>query len=88
MTAKQMKLGDQIRRAVRASGLGNNELSRAVGIDKGAMSRFMAGKRGLSLEVLDRLAEVVKMDVVRRESASKPSGRSGRKAKSRERGKP
>lgn len=81
MTAKQMKLGDQIRRAMKASGLGNNELSRAVDIDKGAMSRFMSGKRGLSLEVLDRLAEVVKVDVVARGVKARPSRRPDRKAK-------
>lgn len=53
------KLSDQVRRAVEASGRTLTDLAAAVGISKSQMSRFMAGKRGLSMDVLDRLAAVV-----------------------------
>jgi hypothetical protein len=35
-------------------------------MDQGSMSKFMAGKCGLSLAVLDRLADVLCLDVVAR----------------------
>ena len=39
-------------------------ISELIGLDKSVMSRFMAGKSGLSVETLDRLGEVLKLRVV------------------------
>jgi len=58
------RLSDKIRAAVDASGLGRNEIARRARIDKGAFSRFMAGRTGLSLSTLDRLAEALRLDIV------------------------
>ena len=82
MTAKQMKLGEQIRRAARASGLGNNAIARIIGIDKAAVSRFLTGRAGLSLAVLEVLADMLGLDVVaRRPVKVAPPERPGRKPK-------
>jgi transcriptional regulator with XRE-family HTH domain len=64
MTKKQVKLIDQIRRAASECGMGQNALARAAGIDKGRMSRFISGERGLSMEALDALADVLNLRIV------------------------
>jgi hypothetical protein len=48
------------------------------------MSRFMAGRLGLSLQTLDALAEVLGLDVVARGPVNVPPlGRPGRKPKAK-----
>ena len=37
------------------------ELAEAAGVDRSVLSRFLAGKRSITLETLDRLAEVLKL---------------------------
>jgi transcriptional regulator with XRE-family HTH domain len=64
MGRKQGKLIDQIRRAARDCGMGQNALGRKVKIDKGTLSRFVRGKVGLSMESLDALADVLNLRVV------------------------
>jgi transcriptional regulator with XRE-family HTH domain len=61
---KPKSLGDQIRAAIDASGMSRNAVCKATGIDPGSMSRFMSGRVGLSLETLDRLAELLGLRVV------------------------
>jgi transcriptional regulator with XRE-family HTH domain len=58
------RFSDQIRNAVAGSELSRYELCKRTGFDQGALSRFMAGKSGLSLETLDRLAELLGLTVV------------------------
>ena len=70
--AKKLALSDQIRRAVDASGLSRYAICKAAQIDQGAMSRFMAGDAGLLLEALDRLGQVLNLEV-------KARGKKGRK---------
>jgi transcriptional regulator with XRE-family HTH domain len=64
MSARRIKLSDQIRRAVDASGVTRYRIAKASGINHAAMSRFMAGKGGLSVKTLDALADVIGLDVV------------------------
>ncbi len=59
---------NQIRRVVDESGLTRYAICKKAGIDQGTMSRFMAGKVGLSLATLDALAEVLGLDVVARKN--------------------
>lgn len=61
---KTDRLSDQIRRAVDSSGLSRYAVCKETGIDQGAFSHFMAGHRGLSLDSLDRLGEVLNLQVV------------------------
>ena len=58
-----MTITDQLRRAIRASGKSRYWLSGESGVDKAALSRFMAGKATLTLPSLDRLAEVLGLEL-------------------------
>ena len=60
----ERRFSDQIRDAVIASGMSRYAICKAIGLNQGAMSRFMSGKGGLSLDTLDRLAEVLRLAVV------------------------
>lgn len=63
---KQSKLSDQIRTAILASGKSRYAICVELGLDQAAMSRFMSGTGGLSLEVLDRLVIVLDLELVPR----------------------
>jgi hypothetical protein len=65
-------LTDQMRDAVAESGLTQDEICRLTAIDKGSMSRFLHRDRGLRLDSLEMLFEVLKLEVTttkRRRSA-------------------
>ena len=66
MSAKRIKLSDQIRQAVNASGLRRCRICEEIGLDQAVFSRFMADKSGLSVKNLDALADVLGLDVVAR----------------------
>lgn len=57
-------LSAQLRTHVRESGLSMLAVARGAGIDQAALSRFLAGKRGLRLDALDRLAAFLRLRVV------------------------
>lgn len=48
-------LSDQVRTAIDGSGLSRRRICADIGLDEASMSKFMAGERGLSMQVLDRL---------------------------------
>ena len=82
MDKRQVKLIDQIRQAAGNCGASQNALARAAGMDKGALSRFVSGERGLSMEALDALAGVLKIRIVVDGPADVlPAGRPGRPPK-------
>jgi len=84
MKAKRARLSDQIRQAVNAAGVSRYRICKGALIDQAAMSRFMAGRLGLSLQALDALAEVLGLDVVARGPVNVPPlGRPGRKPKAK-----
>jgi transcriptional regulator with XRE-family HTH domain len=58
------KLSDQVRDAVNGSGLSRYRICQEIGLNQGTLSRFMSGRSGLSLETLDRLAELLGLTVV------------------------
>jgi transcriptional regulator with XRE-family HTH domain len=72
------KFVDQIRDAIRNCGTTKYSLSQQVGVSESALSRFMAGKSGLNLSTLDKLAEVLGLEVtvtVQRTRKPSPKGR-------------
>jgi ribosome-binding protein aMBF1 (putative translation factor) len=73
MTRRHDKLTDQIRRAIDESGVSRYRLWKETGIDQATLSRFMAGKAGMTLKSLDVLADALRLRVV--------AGRSKRKAR-------
>jgi transcriptional regulator with XRE-family HTH domain len=60
-----------VRRAIERSGLTRYQISQATGIDQGSLSRFVRGQRGLSTTSLDRLAEVLGLQIVVKPSKPK-----------------
>ena len=64
MAKRRAKLSDQIRKLVRTSEHSRYRICAETGIDQGAMSHFLAGHRGLSLDSLDRLGEFLRLRVV------------------------
>ncbi len=82
MGKRQPKLIDQIRQAVSKCGASQKALAHAAGMDKGALSRFVSGERGLSMENLDALADVLKLRIVVGGPADVlPAGKPGRPPK-------
>ena len=64
MAKKYRKFGDQIRDAVRASGMSQYRLAKNLRISESAVSRFMSGKTGLTLKRLDKVAKLLDLHVV------------------------
>jgi transcriptional regulator with XRE-family HTH domain len=59
-----MKVSDQIRRITEQCGESRYAIAKATGIAESALSRFLAGKRGLSSNSLDKLGEHLGLEVV------------------------
>lgn len=60
------RFSEQFREAIDASGMSRYAICKAVGMTQGAMSRFMAGKGGLSLDTIDKLAELLELTVAKK----------------------
>jgi transcriptional regulator with XRE-family HTH domain len=54
---------EQLKDAISNSGLSRYALSCASGVEQSALSRFMSGERGLSLESAARLADVLGLEM-------------------------
>jgi hypothetical protein len=57
-------LTDQVRKAIDTSGRSRHSICEEIGLDRAVMSRFMAGKSGLALPTLDKLAEALGLRIV------------------------
>jgi transcriptional regulator with XRE-family HTH domain len=75
MTRKSKKLSDQIRQAIETCGKTRYLIGQDTGIDQATLSRFMNGKGGLSIPVLDRLGEYLGLNIT---MGSKPRAKKGR----------
>jgi plasmid maintenance system antidote protein VapI len=64
MARAATKFTDQIRLAVAMCGESRYAISKATGIPQSALSRFVHGERGLSVELMDRLAEYLGLEVI------------------------
>src|SRR3954463_13783078 len=63
MDANEHPITDGIRRAIRDDGRTTFEISKLAGVSPQRLYRFLNGTRGLSLEVLDKLALLVGVEV-------------------------
>ena len=59
----KQKLSDEVRRAVEKSGMSRYEICKRIELDQAAMSRFMSGRAGLGMDVLDRLAALLGLHI-------------------------
>jgi hypothetical protein len=74
MARKPNKLSDQIRQAIDGCGQTRYQIWQATGVPQETLCRFMAGKAGLSMPVLDKLAEHLGLRIV----ADKPKAKKGK----------
>jgi transcriptional regulator with XRE-family HTH domain len=54
---------DQLRRAIRESGMTGYAIAVKARVDTGALSKFLAGKVGLSLAAIERLVEALDLEL-------------------------
>lgn len=57
---------EQLRQAIRDSKLSRYALCQLIGFDQGNLSKFMSGKIGLSLETVEKLVEVLNLELAPR----------------------
>jgi predicted XRE-type DNA-binding protein len=73
MSKKRAKLSGQIRQAVRDSDLTNYRICKLIDVGQPQFSRFMAGKIGLSMALMDQLAELFDLTITIGPNAAKAS---------------
>lgn len=71
MRQKRVKLSDQLRATISSSDRSMGQIARESGIDIATISRFMHGKGGLSVDGIDRLAEVLGLELKTKRPARK-----------------
>lgn len=65
-------LGEQLRQAVRDSGLTQSEISRAIGIGPAPICRFMSGQQeGLQFDHLAKLVELLGLELRKRDQCQR-----------------
>jgi len=73
---KRKPLSDELREAVERSGLSRYSIWQQTGIDQGTLCKFMAGDRGLSIESIDKLADLLGLHICTSDAEpSRPKGR-------------
>ena len=63
---KKMTISAQIHKAIETSGMSQYRIAQLSGVSQAALSRFMAGTRGLNLITVDRLAETLGLELRKR----------------------
>ena len=80
MRRKRIKLSDQVRKAIAASGKSRNQIGQETAIDPATLCRFMHKEGGLSTDGLDRIADYLALNLT---TENKPLEVKGRKPKGR-----
>ena len=62
--SSMVRLTDQLRSAIDASGMSRYAVAKAIDLDQSTLSRFMSGKAGLSIETIDKLGELLGLQLV------------------------
>lgn len=61
---RRASVTEQIRRHIDGCGLSRYRIAQLTGVEQAVLSRFMSGERGLSTATLDKLSEVLDLEVV------------------------
>lgn len=61
---KPKPVSQQLRLAILNSKMTPNQICVESGVDSGAMSRFLTGKRGLTLESVDKICAVLNLSLL------------------------
>jgi plasmid maintenance system antidote protein VapI len=56
-------LSEQIREAIADSGMSRYRIARTIGVDESGLCKFCRGTRGLSMDVIDRLGELLQLEI-------------------------
>jgi transcriptional regulator with XRE-family HTH domain len=67
-------IGEQLKQAIQEGPLSQAELARGTGLSEGQISRFLKGERGLSLESIDKLLDVLELEIVIRPRRKRKDG--------------
>lgn len=62
--AGRPNVSDQLRKIIDGGELTRYRLSKLTGIGESALSKFMAGERGLSMKALDKIGAVLDLEVI------------------------
>jgi DNA transposition AAA+ family ATPase len=73
---QRLSLSDELRQAVERSGVTRYSIWQQTGIDQGSLSKFMDGERGLGMESIDKLADLLGLHIVAKPARPRPKGRS------------
>ncbi len=73
---QRLSLSDELRQAIERSGMTRYSIWQQTGIDQGSLSKFMDGERGLGLESIDKLAELLGLHIAAEPERHRPKGRS------------
>lgn len=71
---QRLSLSDELRQAIERSGLSRYSIWQQTGIDQGSLSKFMDGERGLGMESIDKLADLLGLHIAA--EPRRPKGRS------------
>ena len=63
METAREPLAEVIRRTIRSSGRTAYTIATASGVSQAILSRFMTGKRGITLETADKLCRVLRLEL-------------------------
>jgi transcriptional regulator with XRE-family HTH domain len=69
------KLSAQLRQLIDSSGMSRYAVAKAIDLDQATLSRFMSGKAGLSVETIDRLGELLHLQLLTTKKPIKGKGR-------------
>jgi hypothetical protein len=70
-------LSDELREAIERSGLSRYSIWQQTGIDQGSLSKFVDDERGLGMESIDKLADLLGLHICTKAAKqSRPKGRS------------
>lgn len=58
-------ISEQLRDAIANSGETRYAISKATSVDQAVLAKFVNGKRGLSLETIDKLAKYLRLELRR-----------------------
>ena len=74
---QRLSLSDELRQAIERSGVSRYSIWQQTGIDQGSLSKFMDGERGLGMESIDKLADLLGLHICTADAKrSRPKGRS------------
>ena len=65
---KSKPISEQLRDAIRCAGVSRYRISQETGITEAALSRFVNGHAGLSLDSIDTLGIYLELDITARKS--------------------